>query len=117
VNKVETAVRITHVPTGLVVGSRNERSQAQNREQALKLLKAKLVQMMEVAQVEELAALRTKAKPEWGSQIRSYVLNPYQLVKDHRTEAETPRVNDVLEGDLDLFVEAELEMPKKEMKR
>jgi len=75
----------------------------------MKLLKAHLIQLMEKEHVEELAALRTKVKPEWGNQIRSYVLNPYQLVKDHRTGIETSRVDDVLEGDLDKFVEAEIE--------
>lgn len=110
VNKVETAVRIVHLPTGISVGSRAERSQAQNRERAMQLLRAKLVHLMEKNQVEELGNLRINVKPEWGNQIRSYVLNPYQLVKDHRTEVENPRVNDVLQGDLDLFIEAELEM-------
>lgn len=109
VNKVETAVRIVHLPTGLVVGSRAERSQQQNREHAMNLLKARLVQLMEQAHVEELGLLRTKVKPEWGNQIRSYVLNPYQMVKDHRTEEETSQVDKVLEGDLDIFIEAEIE--------
>lgn len=109
VNKVETAVRVIHVPTGIAVGSRAQRSQQQNREYALKLLKAKLFQLMEKEKVDEVSKLRTKVKPEWGNQIRSYVLNPYQLVKDHRTEVETPRIDGVLEGDLDIFIEAELE--------
>jgi len=109
VNKVETAVRIVHLPTGLAVSSRTQRSQAQNRDYALKLLKAKLFQLMEKEKVDEVGKLRTKVKPEWGNQIRSYVLNPYQLVKDHRTEAETARVDAVLAGDLDIFIEAELE--------
>lgn len=109
VNKVETAVRLTHLPTGITVSARTERSQSQNREIALRHLKAKLMQMMEQTQTKELNELRTKAKPEWGSQIRSYVLNPYQLVKDHRTEAESPRTADVLGGDLDLFIETEIE--------
>ena len=109
VNKVETAVRVVHLPTGLAVSSRAQRSQQQNREYALKLLKAKLFQLMEKEKVDEVSKLRTKVKPEWGNQIRSYVLNPYQLVKDHRTETETARVDEVLLGDLDLFIEAELE--------
>lgn len=109
VNKVETAVRVTHIPTGLVAAARTERSQAQNRAYALRLLKAKLYTLMTQEKVDELSKLRTKVKPEWGNQIRSYVLNPYQMVKDHRTEAETARVDDVLAGDLDLFIEAELE--------
>ncbi len=109
VNKVETAVRVTHVPTGITVSARTERSQAQNREYAVKLLKAKLFQLMEKEKVEEVGALRTKVKPEWGNQIRSYVLNPYQMVKDHRTDAETSRVDAVLGGDIDMFIEAMLE--------
>lgn len=109
VNKVETAVRVVHLPTGLISGSRAERSQAQNREKAVNLLKAKIFQLMEKNQVAEIKELRVDVKPEWGNQIRSYVLNPYQMVKDHRTEAETAKVNDVLAGDLDMFIEAELE--------
>lgn len=109
VNKVETAVRIVHVPTGLTASSQVERSQAQNREHALHILEAKLIQLMEKERVQELGNLKTNAKPEWGSQIRSYVLNPYKLVKDHRTEYETTQVDRVLEeGDIDGFVEAEL---------
>lgn len=109
VNKVETAVRIVHIPTGLAVSSRAERSQVQNREHALHLLKSKLFHLMRENQVAELGGLRVKVKPEWGNQIRSYVLNPYQLVKDHRTEVETSQVDKVLAGDLDMFIEAEVE--------
>ena len=109
VNKVETAVRIIHAPTGLSAASQAERSQGQNRARALKLLKARMFHLMEKNKVEELANLRVNAKPEWGSQIRSYVLNPYKLVKDHRTEVETTQVDEVLAGDLDKFIEAEIE--------
>ncbi len=109
VNKVETAVRVVHIPTGLAVSARQERSQAQNREYALKVLKAKIFQLMEKNQVQELGNLRVKVKPEWGNQLRSYVLNPYQMVKDHRTDAETSQVEKVLAGDLDMFIEAEIE--------
>ncbi len=112
VNKVETAVRVVHIPTNMAVSSRNERSQNQNRENAMKLLKAKLFQLMEQNQVAELGNLRLNVKPEWGNQIRSYVLNPYQMVKDHRTETETSQVDNVLNGDLDQFIEAEIETIK-----
>lgn len=108
VNKVETAVRIVHSPTGIVAACRAERSQNQNREKALKLLKTKLFKLMEEKQAKELSNLRAKVKPEWGSQIRSYVLNPYKLVKDHRTNIETTQVEKVLEGELDLFVESDI---------
>jgi peptide chain release factor 2 len=109
VNKVETAVRVVHLPTGLVASSQVERSQSQNREKAMGILEAKLMQLMEKERVSELDKLRVKAKPEWGSQIRSYVLNPYQLIKDHRTGYETSKINEVLEeGYLDDFIEAEL---------
>ncbi len=115
VNKVETAVRIVHVPTGISVASRAERSQSQNREKAMSLLKAKLMLMMEKTQAKELSELRSNAKPEWGSQIRSYVLNPYQLVKDHRTEVEKGNVDAVLNrGEIDEFIEAEIELLSKE---
>jgi peptide chain release factor 2 len=109
VNKVETAVRIVHIPTGIAVSSRAERSQVQNKEYALKVLKAKIFRLMEKNQVQELSALRTNVKPEWANQIRSYFLHPYQLVKDHRTEVETSQAEKVLGGDLDIFIEAEIE--------
>jgi len=108
VNKVETAVRIVHLPTGLTAASQVERSQVQNRERAMKLLQAKLLKLMEDTQIKELDKLRVKVKPEWGSQIRSYVLHPYKLVKDHRTGVETSRAEEVLEGNLDLFIESEV---------
>jgi len=110
VNKVETAVRIVHTPTGIVAASQVERSQAQNRERAMKLLKARIFQLMEAQQIKEAKDLRTKIKPEWGNQLRSYVLNPYKQVKDHRTDVETSNVDDVLNGALDMFIEAEVEM-------
>ena len=108
VNKVETAVRIVHLPTGLTAASQVERSQVQNRERAMKLLQAKLLKLMEDTQIKELDKLRVKVKPEWGSQIRSYVLHPYKLVKDHRTGVETTQAEKVLDGELDLFVESDI---------
>lgn len=116
VNKVETAVRIAHKPTGISAASRAERFQARNREKAMKLLKAKLLRLMETEKAKELSALRTKIKPEWGSQIRSYVLNPYKMVKDHRTGAETTQVEEVLDGEIDLFIEAELQYDNKDLR-
>ncbi len=110
VNKVETAVKIIHIPTGLAASSRVERSQDRNREKAMALLKSRLVNLMEEQQAKEINQLKTKVKPEWGNQIRSYVLNPYKMVKDHRTDAETAQVDRVLSGDLDLFIEAEINL-------
>lgn len=112
VNKVETAVRVIHTPTGLVASSQVERSQTQNRERALKLLKARIFRFMADHQINELKDLRKNIKPEWGNQIRSYVLNPYQLVKDHRTDVETAKVEEVLGGAIDQFIEAEVELRK-----
>jgi peptide chain release factor 2 len=109
VNKVETAVRLIHLPTGVSAASRVERSQSQNRERAMNLLKGKLLKLMEKNQAKELSELKVEAKPEWGSQIRSYVLHPYKMVKDHRTGAETAQAEEVLEGELDMFVENEIE--------
>ncbi len=110
VNKVETAVRLVHLPTNLSASSQVERSQARNRERAMTLLKAKIIKLMEVTQVKELDALKTKVKPEWGNQIRSYVLHPYKMVKDHRTSVETGDVDKVLAGGLDEFIEAGLQL-------
>lgn len=110
VNKRETAVRAVHLPTGMSVACQTERSQPQNKEIALRLLKSKLLHLMEQQQKQELSELRTKVKPEWGSQIRSYVLHPYKLVKDHRTKIETSQIDKVLDGDLDKFVAAELDL-------
>ncbi len=110
VNKVETAVRVAHVPTGLTSASQAERSQTQNREKALALLKAKLVRLMEENQVQELGSLRVRVKPDFGHAIRHYFLHPYQLVKDDRTDVETSRAEEVLNGALDPFIEAEVEL-------
>ncbi len=109
VQKNATAVRLTHVPTGIVVTCQNERSQAQNREFAMRILRARLLEMKQAEKEEEIALLRGEyTKAEWGSQMRSYVLHPYQMVKDHRTDYETGNTAAVLDGDLDAFMEAYL---------
>lgn len=109
VNKVETAVRITHIPTGIVSASQVERSQAQNKEHAMSFLRSKIFTLMHERELKEISDLKVKAKPEWGSQIRSYVLHPYQMVKDHRTETETSQTDAVLDGHIDQFIESELQ--------
>ncbi|HNB51629.1 MAG TPA: peptide chain release factor 2 [Anaerolineales bacterium] len=109
VQKNDTAVRITHIPTGIVAACQNERSQTQNRENAMKVLKARLFEIKRQEQDKHLAELRGEyQKTEWGSQIRSYVLHPYQMVKDHRTDYETGNTQGVLDGDIDAFIEAYL---------
>jgi peptide chain release factor 2 len=112
VNKTETAVRVTHIPSGLVVAVQNERSQLQNRETALRILKARLLEQrvreQEAEQARERGELRSA---DWGSQIRSYVLHPYTLVKDHRTGVEVGDPTRVLDGDIDIFIEAALARP------
>ena len=110
VNKLETAVRVIHIPTGMAVAAQSERSQAQNKEKAMQLLASRLAQKMENAKIKELSELKVENRPgsiEWGSQMRSYVLNPYQMVKDHRTGVKSSQPDKVLDGELDKFIEAE----------
>ena len=109
VQKTSTAVRITHIPTGIVVTCQNERSQIQNREMAMKVLKARLYELAHAEREEEIARIKGKhGGMGFGNQMRSYVLHPYQIVKDHRTEHETSNTQGVLDGDLDAFIEAYL---------
>jgi len=113
VNKRETAVRVTHLPTGIAVAVQSERSQIQNKEKALQLLASKIHSLQLKKEEEELSKnKKIKKSAEWGSQIRSYVLHPYQMVKDHRTDYETSQIEKVLNGDLDEFIEAELKFTK-----
>jgi len=109
VNKVETAIRITHIPTGTVVQCQNERSQMQNKMNAMKMLKSKLYQMEKEKEQAKLDKIEsTKKKIEWGSQIRSYVFHPYNMVKDHRTDFETSNTQAVMDGDIDGFIKSYL---------
>ena len=109
INTTDSAVRITHIPTNIVVTCQSERSQIKNREQAMKMLKSKLYQREIEQQEAELAEIRGEQKEiGWGSQIRSYVFHPYSMVKDHRTNAETGNIGAVMDGDLDMFIDAYL---------
>jgi len=111
VNKVNTAVELTHIPTGIVVRCREERSQVQNKTRALSLLKAKLARLEEERLDAEIASIKGQhVNASWGSQIRNYVLHPYHLVKDTRTEVETSDTSSVLDGDLDQFIQAEIKL-------
>lgn len=105
INKTSSAIRITHIPTGTVVQCQNERSQFQNKDKAMQMLKAKLYLLKQEANAEKLSDIRGEVKEiGWGNQIRSYVLQPYTLVKDHRTDVETGNVDAVLDGGLDIFI-------------
>ena len=109
VNKTESAIRITHIPTGVIVACQNERSQHQNREVAMKMLKSKLVKIKEREHLKRIEDIKGEQQQiGWGSQIRSYVFMPYTLVKDHRTNCESGNINAVMDGDLDPFINAYL---------
>jgi peptide chain release factor 2 len=111
VNKTSSAVRITHLPTGIVVACQNERSQLQNKETAMKMLKAKLLELKEQEAQEKMDEMKGDMKKiEWGSQIRSYVFHPYNMVKDHRTSVETGNIQGVMDGDLNPFIHGYLQM-------
>jgi peptide chain release factor 2 len=110
VNKTDSAVRLTHFPSGIVVQSQNERSQTQNKETATRVLKARLLERALEEREAELRRLKGEhVEAGWGNQIRSYVLHPYQMVKDHRTGQETSNTSAVLDGELDAFMQAEME--------
>ena len=111
VNKTDSAVRMTHMPTGIVVSCQNERSQVQNREMCMRMLRAKLLELQEREREEQMAEIKGEMKKiEWGSQIRSYVFQPYTMVKDHRTGYESGNIEDVMNGNLDGFITAYLKM-------
>jgi peptide chain release factor 2 len=116
VQKVETAVRITHIPTGITAECQNERSQLQNKIMAMKVLKSRLLILERKKREKKLKEIKGSYKSaEWGNEIRSYVLQPYKMVKDHRTGVETGKVNDVLEGDIDAFIWAYLKAKKENL--
>ena len=109
INKTSSAIRITHLPTGIVVQCQNERSQFQNKDKAMQMLKAKLYMLKQQENMEKLSDIRGEVTEiGWGNQIRSYVLQPYTMVKDHRTNEETGNVDAVLDGNIDIFINAYL---------
>lgn len=110
VNRRETAVRVTHLPTGLKVASQSERSQAKNKKEAMRILTSKLASLLEEKKKEKLKDLKSEIEPEWGNQIRSYVLHPYKQVRDHRSGKKTSNPKEVLEGNLDQFIKEEIKL-------
>jgi Protein chain release factor B len=112
VNKTDSAIRITHLPTNIVVSCQNERSQFQNKDMAMRILKSRLIELKEEEHKENLKELHGDfSQITWGSQIRSYVFQPYTMVKDHRTGAEVGNVDKVLDGDIDYFINEKLKQP------
>ena len=115
INKTSSAIRITHLPTGIVVQCQNERSQFQNKDKAMQMLKAKLYLLKQQENEEKLSGIRGEVMENgWGSQIRSYVMQPYKLVKDHRTNTEIANVDSVMDGNIDPFINAYLIWQSKE---
>jgi peptide chain release factor 2 len=111
INKTDSAIRITHIPTGIVVSCQNERSQHKNKDTAMKMLKAKLAEILEREHKEKIDDIKGESKEiAWGSQIRSYVFHPYTMVKDHRTNFEMGNIGSVMDGDIDGFINAYLKM-------
>lgn len=109
VNKVSSAVRIVHIPTGIIVTCQTERSQHRNREIAMKILRSKIYALLQKEQEDKIKSITgNKKEIAWGSQIRSYILHPYRLIKDHRTDIEVYNVEDVLDGNIDIFIETYL---------
>ena len=108
INKTDSAVRITHLPTGIVAQSQSQRSQTANKETAMAILTARIVAQLERQQADKINDLKNDSAIAWGSQIRSYVFHPYKLVKDHRTDTETANITAVMDGDIDVFIEAQL---------
>ena len=110
INKTDSAVRITHLPTGIVAQSQAQRSQSANKETAMKILTARIISRLELEQKEKIDELKGSSEIAWGNQIRSYVFHPYKMVKDHRTNTETSSINNVMDGNIDQFIESHLRL-------
>lgn len=115
INKTDSAVRITHIPSGIVAQSQSQRSQTANKDTAMKILTARIISRLENEQKEKIDELKGSNEIAWGNQIRSYVFHPYKMVKDHRTNTETSTINDVMDGNIDPFIESHLRLKSKEI--